>query len=69
MPASQRASFRQAALASGLLTKEELDEQLVAVRADGGSGKLSDRALAKSFVEQGKLNAWQAEQLLNGRGK
>ncbi len=68
MPPSQKANFRQAALASGLLTKAELDEEVAALRAES-SGRVSERTLAKRFVEQGKLNPWQAEQLLVGRVK
>ncbi len=69
MAASQKASFRQAALASGLLTKQELDEEIAALRSAQSSHRVSERALARRFVELGKLNAWQAEQLLNGRVK
>lgn len=69
MAGSQRANFRQAALASGLLTKEELQEAIAALRAAADGVRVSERALARHFVDQGKLNGWQAEQLLNGRVK
>jgi len=65
----QRANFRQAALASGLLTKEELEEAIAVLCAASETGRITERILANHFVEQGKLNRWQAEQLLNGRVK
>jgi len=65
----QRANFRQAALASGLLTKEELEEAIAKLCAASETRRITERTLAQHFVEQGKLNRWQAEQLLNGRVK
>jgi hypothetical protein len=63
--------FQKSALMSGLLTQEEIDEALEAIRA--GAKKpfkhISDERLAHKLVELGRLNRWQAEQLRAGRTK
>ncbi len=81
MPAFNPPNLRQTALASGLVSKQELDEAVEALRlsADAksddkkGAGKpgeaASDRKLAEKLVDLGYINRWQAEQLLNGRVK
>lgn len=56
-------------MASGLLSKEDFEEAIAAFRAATDGARVSERALARHFIEQGKLNRWQAEQLLNGRVK
>jgi len=67
-------AFEQCALASGLLTQDQLDEAWAAVRASGdespaaGSPK-TERQLAEKLVELGRLNRWQSKQLLEGRTK
>ena len=63
--------FQQTALASGLVTQEELDEAIELLRASSRKhGKpISDERLAKKLVALGRLNKWQAEQLRTGRKK
>jgi len=58
--------FRRSALASGLLTVEQIleaEEELRAARGLVGTGTvIDDDTLAGKLVEQGRLNRWQAEQ-------
>lgn len=65
--------FRRSALASGLLTVEQILEAEAEVRAAGGVigtwTEVDDERLAAKLVERGKLNRWQAEQLKVGRAK
>jgi serine/threonine protein kinase len=74
MPTTTRAAFIATAAASGLVSKTDLDEALEAVRAGLAAGgkapaDLTAEMLAARLVESGKLNIWQAEQLLAGRTK
>ena len=67
-------TFEQCALASGLLTQQELDEARTGIRWSDGdepdaSAPPSDEQLANRLVETHRLNAWQAKQLLDGRTK
>ena len=67
-------TFEQCALASGLLTQQELDEARAGIRWSDGdepdaSAPPSDEQLANRLVETHRLNAWQAKQLLDGRTK
>lgn len=61
--------FQQSALASGLVTQEELDEAIELIRSNSGKSDkpISDERLAKKLVALGRLNRWQAEQLRDGR--
>jgi len=61
--------FQQSALASGLITQEELDEALELLRSSGRKHDkpVNDERLAKKLVALGRLNRWQAEQLREGR--
>ncbi len=65
--------FRKSALASGLLTVEQIIEAEAALRAGGGGvgtwTDIGDEALAAKLVELGRINRWQAEQLKVGRSK
>ncbi len=65
--------FRRSALASGLLTVEQILEAEQALRAEGEPAgpwtDISDELLAAKLVELGRLNRWQAEQLKVGRSK
>ncbi|REK09407.1 MAG: serine/threonine protein kinase [Planctomycetota bacterium] len=65
--------FRRSALASGLLTVEQILEAEKAVRAGsnaaGVQAGVDDEQLAAKLVEQGLINRWQAEQLKVGRAK
>ncbi len=66
--------FRRSALASGLLTVEQILEAEAALRATGGAAVgtwtgVGDERLAAKLVELGRLNRWQAEQLKVGRSK
>jgi eukaryotic-like serine/threonine-protein kinase len=71
---SDRLSFEQCAVASGLLTPKQIEEARAGVRwsegdeADPGAPP-SDTQLADRLVELGLLNVWQAKQLLDGRTK
>jgi eukaryotic-like serine/threonine-protein kinase len=61
-------------LASGLLTPQDLDEARGSVRWSGGdepdtNAPPNDPQLADRLVDMGKLNSWQAKQLLEGRTK
>jgi len=71
---SSRSPFQQCALASGLLTEQDLDEARRSVRWSGGdepdtAAPPSDQQLADRLVDMGRLNAWQARQLLDGLTK
>jgi len=71
---SDRSSFEQCALASGLLSEQQLDEARAGVRWSEGDepdpdAPPSDKQLADRLVETGLLNLWQAKQLLDGRTK
>jgi len=66
--------FERCALACGLLTKEQLDEARESLRASGGWPpdvplQATGEQLAEKLVQLGKLNVWQAKQLLAGRTK
>ncbi len=66
--------FRRSALASGLLTVEQILEAEAELRAAGGGAVgtwtgVGDERLAAKLVERGQLNRWQAEQLKVGRSK
>lgn len=74
MTAAPHSILEQAALASGLLTQEQIDrawDEVVSTTASGdlSLGDVTDRLLADHLVELGFLNRWQAEQLLQGRTK
>lgn len=61
--------FQQSALASGLVTQEELDEAIELIRSSSRKSDkpINDERLAKKLVALGRLNRWQAEQLRGGR--
>jgi len=66
--------LRSAALASGLLSQQQLDDALgglVAERAASGitADQISDEDLGQRLVDLGYLNRWQVEQLKEGRTK
>jgi eukaryotic-like serine/threonine-protein kinase len=65
--------FRRSALASELLSVEQLLEAEAALRATGPPVStwigIEDELLAAKLVEMGRLNRWQAEQLKVGRSK
>jgi serine/threonine protein kinase len=63
-----------AALASGLLSQQQLDDAIagLAARTEGadiGAAPISDELLGLRLVELGYLNRWQVEQLKEGRTK
>ena len=64
-------TFRAAAVASRLLTQEQLREAEDAVRADLGQGNtqvlVEEPQLIKKLLALGRLNKWQVEQLKLGR--
>ena len=74
---STRSLFRSSALVSGLITEEQLEEAIVAVRAEQehsthasaarSSTPVRDEHLAEKMVELDWVTQYQADQLLNGR--
>ena len=73
MDSQSTTSFERCALASGLLTQEQLDEGWAALRASSDwppdPDVSIDDQLAGRLVELGWLNFWQSTQLLEGRTK
>jgi len=72
--ASTESIFQKSALASGLVTQEQLDEVVRALhdQFDGMPGpavKIHDSQLAEKLVEMEVLSAYQADQLRAGRTK
>jgi len=64
--------FRSAALASRLITQDQLDRVEAAIRDGMGgsrSGEVTDEALATKLVELEVLTSYQADQLKEGRSK
>ncbi|MCS7303792.1 MAG: protein kinase [Thermoguttaceae bacterium] len=64
--------FERCALASGLLTEADLEEARSAGRWAGPEGQASQsprtaEELAERLIAMGRLNRWQAKQLLEGR--
>lgn len=68
-------NFEKCALASGLLTVQQLEEARAAIRSDKHAAgvpagtELSDKELSDKIVQLGHLNPWQAKQLMDGRTK
>ena len=72
--AKSKQHFAKAAIASGLVLPEEVEEAKALLRADGprkgdDGPKSSDEQLADKLVELGRINSWQSSQLLLGRTK
>lgn len=66
--------LRQAALASGLVSQQQLDDALAGLVGKGPDApatpaEVSDELLGQRLVESGYLNRWQVEQLKEGRTK
>ncbi len=63
--------FRQSALASGLITQQQLDRVADVIRREKGrdGGPVSDEELAEKLVELDVLTAYQVAQLKEGRTK
>ena len=71
---SDRSAFEKCVLASGLLTEQQLDEARTGGRWLAGDqsqadAQPTDRQIADRLIEMGRLNPWQAKQLLQGRTK
>ena len=71
-----RAEFERCAIASGLLSKQQLAEAVSALRwstgdepddEPGSDGQSEATLLAARLIETGRLNPWQAKQLLEGQ--
>lgn len=65
-------SFQARCVASGLLTTAELTDALRACQAKAKAAEadqVTDEQLATRLVEIGRLNRWQAQQLLAGRAR
>lgn len=72
MESSTKLSFREAAVASGLVTEEQLRTAAAGAETadtNGPPAPVADGRLARALVEQGVLNRWQVEQLKEGRTK
>lgn len=64
----QRRRFRDTALASGLVTADDLDAADLAARGRGAAdADALDAAVADALVEQGRLTPFQAREILAGR--
>jgi hypothetical protein len=66
----QRRRFRDTALASGLVTADDLDAADLAARGRGATdadADALDAAVADALVEQGRLTPFQAREILAGR--
>jgi len=65
------ANFKACALASGLIAQDDLDEAEEVLRKESVEVDPADpsRPLAAKLVELGRVNGWQAGQLLEGRSK
>jgi eukaryotic-like serine/threonine-protein kinase len=67
-----RTHFRECALTSGLVTHADIEQARAELRAGSGGEvepAFSDQQLADKLIEMGRLNSYQAAQLLNGRTK
>ena len=74
MSSSERTAFEQCALASGLVSEEQLAAARRGVRwsetdEPSADAPPTDQQIAQRLVEIGVLNSWQAGQLLEGRTK
>lgn len=73
MPPSLRSLFRECAVASGLVTPADIETARGELRAADQSiataSTISDKQLADKLVQMGRLNSYQAAQLLAGRTK
>jgi len=70
---SPKLNLENCALASGLLTPQQLEQARAVLRANQGvsaaNHEFSDKDLSDKLIELGFLNPWQAKQLLDGRTK
>ena len=71
---SQKTSFRETALASELVSEEQIRQAIgLIVQSRGGdpliAGEITEKQLAGQLVEMKILSAYQADQLLTGRTK
>jgi serine/threonine protein kinase len=72
METAGKLTFRQAALASGLLTADQLRSASIACGVSDAcapSTASEDELLARTLIQDGFLNRWQVEQLKEGRTK
>ncbi len=73
VPNKTRSVFCNAALLSGLVTQEQLDEAELAVRensdADSTDFEVTDEELADQMVDARVITRYQADQMLTGRNK
>jgi serine/threonine protein kinase len=71
---SRKSRFRQAAVVSGLISTEEIDEALSSLYLEEGArdvavAAVTDEELARKLIDLGRINRWQAAQLMAGRSK
>lgn len=70
MAPATKSLFRKTAIASRLVTEDEMRQAILAVQKDSGSQAfVEDKALATKLVEMAVLSAYQADQLKSGRKK
>ncbi len=74
MDPANRTTFRNRVLASGLVTREQLDAAIESLWPAGDASPapaqhLADEQLANRLVDEGLLNRWQATELLRGHSK
>src|SRR5580704_4814201 len=66
-----KSPFRQCALASELVSRPDLESAVAELRSSGGStltdAAITDRQLADKLIAMGRLNSFQASQLLAGQ--
>ena len=58
-----------AALASGLLSQQQIDDAVSLAASSASAGPVTDELLGQRMVDLGYLNRWQVEQLKEGRTK
>jgi len=66
-------AFRQSAIASGLVTRKQVDEALLGLQAESETAdtaiEINDESIAECLVQAELLTSYQAEQLKQGRTK
>src|SRR5437868_6808475 len=68
MPAV-KSKLQHSAVASGLISAEELIQALEELRTEQPGKEVGDERLGEKLIAAGKLNPWQVEQLKTGRTK
>lgn len=69
MDIPRQSDFRTTAIASGLVECDDLDAAEATLRGAGLRGPITSAQIAEMLVDEGRINRWQAEQLLAGRSR